>query len=296
MTSNEFRRFQIFCGTFLAITGSYWNRLYYEKMFAFTTTEALQNLTPTTIKVCQNKHCCKRASNNINILQTMNNLLLTSPQSQLLIESNSCLSHCDMGPNVEILLPNGTSLLLHGMSDAQMCAAQLGLLMLKDEAKEQDDEILKILSPPKILLAASKVMEQSQILPMEERIRYLTSVITKLEESNQQTTAVMAHAYALRAQAYLDQQNDNSNVNSNGNNSLDYAIQDAQYVVRQLQHIAAATPITLASAYRTLVDAELLHGRTQLAIAVLQEWYHVQPIYRTKLQRELQELITRSGA
>jgi hypothetical protein len=287
---NDLRRFQLLWGIVVTIMVSRCNRLPGGNMLTFAMTLALQNPVRTTIKVCQNKHCCKRASKNVDILQTMNNLLLTAPQNSLHVKGSSCLSHCDMGPNVEILLPNGTSLLLHGMMDAQMCAAQLGLLLLKNEEANQDDKMLSILSPPKILLAASKVMEQSQTLPIAERIRYLTSVITKLEESKQQSTAANAHAHALRAQAYLDEDNHRNN-NTSRSISLDHAIQDARYVVRDLQRDAVATTTTLALAFRTWVDAELQKGQTQHALDVLQEWYHVQPTYRTKLQREIQEVL-----
>lgn len=105
-----------------------------------------------------------------------------------------------------------------------------------------------------------------------EQERLLTSVIQKLaaDEAFSQTTA-LAHAYALRARACLEL------------NKKDAAILDAQQAVQ----ISTATPATLSMAFRTWVDAE---SQPTHKCAVLQKWYQAQPAYRTKLQREIQEL------
>jgi (2Fe-2S) ferredoxin len=240
------------------------------------------------IKVCQNKHCCKRTPKHVDVLQTMSNLWHNNNNNNnnhVVVEGSSCLSHCDMGPNVEITLPDGTTRhLLHGMTDAQTCAVQLSLLATNDE-KDDNTGSNSLWTPPKILLAASKVIEQSQALSsVEEQIRFLTSVIAKLEASEDYQftfTAANAHAHALRAKAYLEQ-----------GVSLDLAMQDAQYVVRDLRDVA--TPNTLASAFRTWVDAEQHRNNFRQAVTVLQEWYKLQPTFRTKLQREIQELMQKS--
>ncbi|KAG7350866.1 hypothetical protein IV203_010226 [Nitzschia inconspicua] len=228
---------------------------------------------PVTVKVCQNKHCCKRASKNVDVLQTMSNFF---HDDDIRVVESSCLSHCDMGPNIQIDLPNGTSKLLHHMTDAQTCALQLAALL----ANEQEDSVERSkLAPPKVLVAASKVMEQSQTLPLTEQIRYLSSVISKLETSDLQQTAANAHAHALRAQAYVEQ------------GKSEIAIHDAQHVVRELADVATSTTLTVA--YRTWVDAEQQQQHFHDAVTILQEWYHAQPTYRTKLQKEIESLAQR---
>ena len=92
-----------------------------------------------SVRVCQNKHCVKR---NPNILQTISNLI------DVPIESSGCLSHCESGPNVEIHLPGGgSSKVMEGLTDATTVAIQL--------------ELHLNFPIPKLLLAASKVMERA---------------------------------------------------------------------------------------------------------------------------------------
>jgi len=277
---------------------------------------------PITIQVCKNKHCCKRATNkNVDVVQTMNNLLLIPDKKEarqsddnvrdMEIVSSSCLSHCDLGPNVQVKLPNGTSILLHGMVDTQTCAAQLGELVstLNDDNKDGKTTI-STLSPPKILIAASKVMERSQQFPdIQERIRYLTSVIDKLESSptvpSVRNTPANAHAHALRAQAYLEEaskpRTTTATTTSESDDASDYycdlAIRNARQVVKEFGTVA--TFFSCAMAFRTWADAEQFKARKgkdgsydyHKSIAVLKEWYQTQPNYRTKLQREIEDLL-----
>lgn len=240
------------------------------------------------VRVCQNKHCCKRA-NNGDVLQTMHNLIDTTNE-KVVVEASGCLSECDKGPNVELTI-GAETILLHGMVDAQTCAFQLG-----------ESSFPQV---PKILVAASKVMEQSQQFSEqgqhEEAIRFLTSVIDKLEVSPVVSpfTAANAHAHALRAQAFLEL----AIQKKEDNDSVAASISDAKRVVQDLS--AVATSKSLAMAYRTWTDAELfLAEQEQLkveenaipkdfskVVAVLKEWYRAQPMYRTKLQGEIQGLL-----
>ena len=239
------------------------------------------------VRVCQNKHCCRRA-NNGDVLQTMHNLIDTSGE-EVVVEASGCLSECDKGPNVELTV-DGKTTLLHGIVDAQTCAFQLG------------ESALQI---PKILMAASKVMEQSQQFSengqFEEAIRFLTSVIDKLEASPavSPATAANAHAHALRAQAFLEL----AIQNQEESDPVAASISDAKRVVQDFSGVA--TSKSLAMAYRTWTDAELfLAEQEQLkvqeterpkdfskVVAVLKEWYQAQPMYRTKLQGEIQGLL-----
>lgn len=266
------------------------------------------------VRVCQNKHCCKRTK--VDVLQTIHNLVDTSggDNNDVVVEASGCLSHCDNGPNVEVTTESGT-VLLNGMTDSQICAFQLG---------EVSSSTPSFPPVPKILAAASKVMEQSQRFSdmgqLEEEIRFLTSVIDKLESSPvvSPSTSANAHAHALRARARLqlarnEKQKSQSNNNENENNQeisgkdeIAAAIHDAQRVVQDLS--AVATPTTLSLAYRAWTDAELLlaqHEQQQRrqekeasrkrdfsrVVAVLTEWYRAQPMYRTKLQGEIQGLL-----
>lgn len=92
---------------------------------------------PVRVRVCQNKHCKQR---NANLKQCVSQLL---PAAE--VESSGCLSHCNEGPNMEIECKYGTSV-LNGVKDVTTAAILL----------EQTIET----SIPKILLAASKLMEQ----------------------------------------------------------------------------------------------------------------------------------------
>jgi hypothetical protein len=262
------------------------------------------------IRVCQNKHCCKRT--NADVLQNLHNLVDTgSADDDIIVEGSGCLSQCDKGPNVEISTKSGT-VLLNGMIDAQTCAFQLG------EVSSSTPSFPPI---PKILIAASKVIEQSHKLSaneqFQEEIRFLTSVIDKLEISPavNPSTSANADAHALRAQARLylarnEKRKGTSDRNGevSGNGAIAGAISDARRVVQELS--AAATPASLSLAYRTWTDAELFLAEEQQeqeqqkreietsknrdfsrVVAVLTEWYRAQPMYRTKLQGEIQGLL-----
>lgn len=255
------------------------------------------------IRVCQNKHCCKRA--NGDVLQTIHNLVGTGGEGNVVVEASGCLSHCDKGPNMEIKTRDCT-ILLQGMADAQTCAFQLGEI----SSSSSSSSFPPI---PKILIAASKVIEQSQKFAANgqygEQIRYLTSVINKLEVSPaiSPSTPANAHAHALRAQAYLELANSERLKSTECTNDVTppselvaASIRDAQRVVQDLS--AIATPFSLSLAYRTLADALLEQQQDQeketskkkdfsQVVAVLTQWHRVQPMYRTKLQGEIQGLL-----
>lgn len=257
------------------------------------------------VRVCQNKHCCRRA-NNADVLQTMHNLIDTSGgDSNVVVEASGCLSECDKGPNVELTIGND-KVLLHGMMGAQTCAFQLGETSLSKPSFQ---------TVPKILVAASKVIEQSQQFSargqFEEEIRFLSSVIDKLDASPAvpPSTSANAHAHALRAQARLqlarkEKQTAPSDEKS-GKDLIAASISDTKRVVQDFS--AVATTKSLSLAYRTWTDAELFVAEEEQrqeeketsskkkdfsrVVAVLTEWYRAQPMYRTKLQGEIQVLL-----
>ena len=242
------------------------------------------------IKVCQNKNCCRR---NSDILQTIHNLVGMSDgvDGNTVVESSGCLSQCDMGPNIEVTTKGDKKtppMVLNGMTDVQTIAFHLGEL--------STTTMPSFPLVPKLLIAASKVIETSETFATngqhEEQIRYLTSVIDKLEVSSPSTT-VNAHAHAIRARAYLrsfEEEQEEKN-----NDKMISAIHDAQRVVRDLS--AVATPTSLFLAYRAWTDAELILAKQQKqqqnnekVIDVLSEWYRAQPKYGTKLQGEIDSL------
>jgi hypothetical protein len=106
-----------------------------------------------------------------------------------------------------------------------------------------------------------------------EGMRYLDSVVSKLEGSDYAESPAMANALALRAKNHL----------LSGETTK--VIQDAQRVVK-LKHTATAA--TLSMAYRAWADAEKNPMRV---IAVLQHWHLDQPSFGTKLQTEIQGLM-----
>ena len=111
-----------------------------------------------------------------------------------------------------------------------------------------------------------------------ERERLTTSVINKLVVEHPDCTA-LAHAYALRAKARQELEN------------WEGAIEDAQQVIvgKLLRQRATASSVSIC--YRVWADSEEgLHHRDQ-AIAVLEDWQKAQPCFRTKIQREVQDLL-----
>ena len=101
-----------------------------------------------TVRVCQNKHCCKR---NPNVLQTVHDLLGVSPTTAAgaaSIDSSGCLSHCEHGPNVEVDLGKNDNHILNAMEDATMVALRL--------------ELALDTSFPKLLVAVAKVLERAE--------------------------------------------------------------------------------------------------------------------------------------
>jgi hypothetical protein len=243
-----------------------------------------------SVRVCQNKHCCKRTR--ADILQTMSNLVVVGGggSNQNTVSSSGCLSNCDIGPNVQLELEDGTSILVNGMVDAQTCADQL------IGAIDSSSSIETALAGGKLLVAASKVMEQSQQLAdSNDRIRYLSSVIDKLEGPSSALflSAANAHAHTLRAQQHWERQD------------YDAAILDARLVVEgPLSKVATLNSRYLA--YRSWADAERSMAEESATsqrsssttkkdfsrvVAILQQWRKEQPMYQTKLQREIQDLL-----
>mmetsp|Transcript_15532 Transcript_15532/g.38291 ORF Transcript_15532/g.38291 Transcript_15532/m.38291 type:complete len:253 (-) Transcript_15532:845-1603(-) len=206
---------------------------------------------PVRVRVCQNKHCKKR---NANLKQCVSQLL---PEAE--VESSGCLSHCNDGPNIEVE-SGGHATVLNGIQDVATAAFLL----------EQDLE-MRI---PKILLAASKLMEQVPSLDTATGLKYLDSVISKLETSEYETSPAMARALVMRADLHLKSAGEPSK-----------ALEDAQRVLELKQ---VATTETLAMAYRILADTEENKVRV---IAVLQQWQQDLPEFRTKLQNEIQRIL-----
>lgn len=106
-----------------------------------------------------------------------------------------------------------------------------------------------------------------------EGLRYLSSVISKLEKSDFSESPALARALAMRANLYFQSSEPAA------------ALQDAQRVL-ELKRVA--TSETLAMAYRIRADTE---NNQVLAIALLQQWQKDLPEFRTKLQNEIQRIV-----
>ena len=106
-----------------------------------------------------------------------------------------------------------------------------------------------------------------------EGLRYLNSVISKLEASEYVESPAMARALVVRADLHLQSGEPRK------------ALEDAQRVIELKQ---VATSETLAMAYRILADTEENKVRV---IAVLQQWQKDLPEFRTKLQDEIQRIL-----
>jgi hypothetical protein len=112
--------------------------------------------------------------------------------------------------------------------------------------------------------------------PLEQQERFYQSVISKLMASEDfSTSGVLAHALSCRASYHLEL----------GENH--HAIEDALQV---LAFGTTASAKTRSRVYRVLADAHEGNGNLKEAIQALQEWYKMDPIVRTKVQKEIQRL------
>ena len=177
------------------------------------------------------------------------------------------------------------------MKDAHSCANKFTEISTKTmEGPQEDTNQVSPwlqLKPHKLLIAASKVIEQCETQQQncngnnndnhKERIRYLSSIIDTLDAKtiggttkntnnhdnpplNYTVSAVYAHAYALRAQTHIEL------------NHMEAAIHDAQNVIslstpRRTMLVAGlrddytpcvVTASSLTKAFRAMIDAELL--------------------------------------
>ena len=104
-------------------------------------------------------------------------------------------------------------------------------------------------------------------------MKYLNSVISKLEQSEYSASAAMARALVMRAELHFE----------TGEKSK--ALDDGRKTLELKQ---AATTETVAMAYRIVADAEENKLRV---VAVLQQWQNDLPEFRTKLQHEIQTIL-----
>jgi hypothetical protein len=115
------------------------------------------------------------------------------------------------------------------------------------------------------------------ILDGSERERLVTSVIVKLTAEHPKCTA-LAHALAVRARTRVELKD------------WQGAIDDAQIVILgTLREVA--TESSVSTCYRVWADSEEQLNHKDKAVAVLQDWQKAQPLFRTKLQREVHDLM-----
>jgi hypothetical protein len=100
------------------------------------------------LRVCQNKDCCQRFTQDAyNLVETFQDLVDPSSSSTIAIESSDCLSQCGKGPNVQsVALKKET--LHHGIENAAAAAVLL--------------EELSGAPVPPTLLAAVNVLGKAQ--------------------------------------------------------------------------------------------------------------------------------------
>ena len=123
-------------------------------------------------------------------------------------------------------------------------------------------------------------MLPSPLDPIEQE-RLLNSVIAKLSDDEVHSrSSALAHAYALRAGVRASQE------------QWDLSRDDAQQVVLNHDLRQAATDLSITLAYRAWADAEQqLDSGKDKVLTVLQQWQQAQPSYKTKVQREMQDLL-----
>jgi tetratricopeptide (TPR) repeat protein len=123
-----------------------------------------------------------------------------------------------------------------------------------------------------------------------EQDRLLSSVIRVLVQAMDKDhgnvplytkSSALARAYALRAQARLDQR------------LADDALQDAMAaleIVPSATSTTAATQWITTRVYRTMVDAYEAKGQIPQAMDALQQWAAVDPTFSTKIAKEMARL------
>lgn len=111
--------------------------------------------SPTTINVCQNKACCQRWKLKTPLPDVLHDIIVSNEnynnKKRIVIETSSCLGHCDKGPNLRISNPfnnENEDIYVHGIIDVISLITQL-------------DETVSITVPSK-LLAAVTVFEKAQ--------------------------------------------------------------------------------------------------------------------------------------
>jgi predicted metal-binding protein len=104
------------------------------------------------IQVCQNKDCCRRFQGSASLVDTLHDLIPPGMvAAHTTVESTSCLSRCDTGPNVCIQRDghsDNASIDLHGVENAAAAAMHLQTACAIDV--------------PSKLVAAVQVMEKAQ--------------------------------------------------------------------------------------------------------------------------------------
>lgn len=110
---------------------------------------------------------------------------------------------------------------------------------------------------------------------LEEKKRFLTSVISALEKKDElKESFAMAHAHAMRAKVNVKM------------HQLQEAVSDAE--------CAVTLDPAYDKAWRTLADAQEAAGDTPGAIETLRRWSKARPLFSTKANKEIQRLRERS--
>jgi predicted metal-binding protein len=104
------------------------------------------------IQVCQNKDCCRRFQGSASLVDTLHDLIPPDmAAAHTTVESTSCLSRCDTGPNICIQRdgqPDNANIDLQGVENAAAAAMHLQTACAIDV--------------PSKLIAAVQVMERAQ--------------------------------------------------------------------------------------------------------------------------------------
>jgi len=206
------------------------------------------------IQVCQNKDCCKRYQGNENLVQTLSHLVPPSRHQDIEIETVGCLSKCAEGPNVQV-----NDQFYNDVHDVQSAAAILEMAFPNLEV-------------PPTLIAASNVIERAhKATSFEEKLKLLNSVINALNKNEElNTSKIMAHAYAIRAQVYFDY-----------TGSVQAKEDAIQAVTLNPSH---------PFAWRLLADTEETMGNTLGAMEALTQWVEHNPEFSRKVQKEKDRL------
>ncbi|GFH49455.1 hypothetical protein CTEN210_05931 [Chaetoceros tenuissimus] len=223
------------------------------------------------VQICQNKDCCKSfpAKYDGGLYQAMRDLLPNQQaRNEISIEKSGCLSHCNRGPNVNIVNKDNEerSERMFGRIDGILA----GAVAL--------DVGLGIDCPGELMAALESMASAHQASDPIKKIKLLNSTIHTITQAQLTTSTAMAHALILRADAFLE-------------------AGQAQNYKQAMEDVTKAISIDDLDgrAWRVLADVKEAQEDYLGAMEAISEWAVVNPEFQSKAQKELTRIMAKKA-